>query len=83
MATNNPPPIDVLILQALLIAKVCIQGRSYVGAQHGPGKLVSDWPILGPSIQCGVYVCKATALRAELNTSGKSLPRFSARRRMP
>jgi hypothetical protein len=45
--------------------------------------LIADETVLASRIDGGSGVCEATASSADFNASGNSLPRFSARRRIP
>jgi hypothetical protein len=50
---------------------------------NSASQLVAYRPILCAGIKRRTQVCEATASRAKFNASGNSLPRFSARRRIP
>jgi hypothetical protein len=65
-----PPPVDVLIVLAELIAKLAVEGWGYVCAVQS-------------SVEVEACSESATAFSARCNCSGNVFPRASARRRMP
>jgi hypothetical protein len=68
----------VLIFKPLLLAEVGVERRRY---RCGPVVDGHDW-ILPARLASALYT-PATADKARCNIGGKSLPRFSARRRIP